>query len=163
MSEPRDLTLTVPEQDLKVASASLIREFGGQVAAGEHFGRAQSRFSDVGSRTTATFLSIREVAELEDRTVGKAGHPIVTRALAKRQGYELVKLPEALPGSGELLQLAAQLASEGGDVIGGIGKALSDGWFCGKDAATIIGEVDQLIHVAVTLRAIALARLAGDA
>lgn len=163
MSEQRDLSLSVPDQSLKVASASLIREFGGQVAAGEHFGRAQSRFSDVGSRTTAVFLSIREVAELEDRTAGKAGHPIVTRALAKRQGFELVQLPGALPDTGDLLQLAARLAKEGGDVISGIGGALSDGQFCGKDAALIVTETDQLIHVAVTLRAIALARLAGDA
>lgn len=163
MSEPRDLTLAVPDQHLKVASASLIREFGGQVAAGEHFGRAQSRFSDVGSRTTGVFLTIREVAELEDCTAGKAGHPIVTRALAKRQGFELVKLPPALPECADLLQLAASLAKEGGDVISGVGTALSDGKFCDRDAARILSETDQLIEVAVRLRAIALARIAGDA
>ncbi|WP_423606170.1 phage regulatory CII family protein [Sphingomonas sp. MS122] len=162
MTEAREISLSVPDQGLKKASAALIRAFGGQVAVGETFGRAQSRYSDAGSRSTGVFLTVREVAELEDQTAGAAGHPIVTRTLAKRQGFELVSLPDALPAAGDLLQLAAKVAKEGGDVISGIGAALADGAFCGRDAAAIVGEADQLIHAAVTLRAIALARLEGD-
>ncbi len=163
MTEARDLTLAPSDQDLKVASAELIRAYGGQVAASELLGRAQSRFSDAGSRNTAVFLTIKEVAAFEDRTAGMAGHPIVTRALARRQGFELVRLPEALPGQGQLLQLAAKVAQEGGDVISSVGAALADGHFSGRDARDVMREADQLIHAAVTLRAIAQARMLGDA
>lgn len=162
MSEARDLTLSVPDQDLKVASADLIRVFGGQEAASQHFVKAQSRFSDAGSRRTGVFLTLREVAELEDRTAGLFGHPIVTRAMAKRQGFELVSLPHALPDTADLLQLAAKVAKEGGDVISSVGAGLADGKFCGRDAGDLEAECDQLIEIGVQLRAIARARRMGD-
>jgi hypothetical protein len=154
MSEPRDLTLGVVEQDLKVAARALIREFGGQVAAGEHFRRPQSRYSDCGHPNTRVHLTVHEVAELEDRTVGRVDHPIVTRHLARRQGFELVGRPRALPNGGNLMLASGALVEEAGDVVSSVGRALSDGKFDRRERGEIRAEIDQLIEVAVTLGAL---------
>lgn len=163
MTEARDLALAPVDQDLKVASAALIRAYGGQVAASELLGRAQSRFSDAGSRNTAVFLTIKEVAEFEDRTAGMAGHPIVTRTLARRQGFELVRHPRAIPDASDLLTCTAALVTEGGDVMGRVGEALKDGRTDAAECDAIDDALDDLMQVAVTLKAIVAARRAGVA
>lgn len=153
MSAARDLTLPPVQQDLKAASKALIRAYGGQEAAHELLGRAQSRYSDAGLGNTAVFLTIDEVGELEDRTAGAAGHPIVTRELARRQGFELVARPRALPAPEDLIAFVGQLLTEGGDVVRAVGEALKDGKWSKGEARAAGEEVDALILVAVTLRA----------
>lgn len=155
MTEPRDLTLPIEEQDLKIAQRQLIREFGGQVAAGEHFRRPQSRYSDCSSTTTRVHLTVREVAELEDRTVGRAGHPLVTRQLARRQGYDLLRRPDPAPCEGNMLLQAGAMVKEAGDAVTALAQALADGKFDRRERREVIAEIDQLIGVAVTLRALA--------
>ena len=162
MSEARDLTLTSDEQDLKVAQRLLIREFGGQVVAGEHFSRPQSRYSDCGSPNTRVHLTVREVAELEDRTVGRSGHPIVTRLLARRQGYDLVRRPDAAPGEADLLLRSGELVKEAGDVVSSLARALADRRFLPSERREVGAEIDQLIQVAVELRALVEAQGEGE-
>jgi hypothetical protein len=162
MTEQRNLTLGVLEQDLKAAQRQLIREFGGQVAAGEHFRRPQSRYSDCGNAHTRVHLTVQEVADLEDRTVGRTDHPIVTRHLARRQGFELVGRPRALPNKGNLMLASGTLVQEAGDVVASLGRALADGKIEAREHAEIRAEIDQLIEVAVTLGALVDAAADGE-
>ncbi|WP_164521689.1 phage regulatory CII family protein [Sphingomonas sp. ABOLE] len=162
MSEQRNLTLGVAEQELKSAERALIREFGGQVAAGEHFRRPQSRYSDCGNAATRVHLTVQEVAELEDNTNGRVDHPIVTRHLARRQGFELVGRPRALPTEGNLMLASGDLVKEAGDVVSSIGRALADRKLDARERAEIRGEIDQLIEVAVTLGALVDAAADGE-
>ena len=163
MSGVRDLQLAPAQQDLKAASKALVRAYGGQEAAAELLGKAQSRYSDAGSPHTPTFLTICEVAELEDRTSGAACHPIVTRELARRQGFELVARPRALPAPESLIACVGDLLKEGGDVMGAVAEALKDGRWNRQEARTAIEQTDDLIAVAVTLRAALTAIETGDA
>jgi hypothetical protein len=163
VSGARDLQLDPAQQDLKVASKALIRAYGGQIPAGALLGRVQSRYCDAGAANTATFLTIHEVAELEDRTSGSAGHPIVTRTLARRQGFELVALPRALPCADDMLACVSALLKEGGDVMAAVGEALRDGKWNKNEARNAGEQADELIAVAVTLRAALTAIENGDA
>ena len=163
MSGARDLQLVPAQQDLKAASKALIRAYGGQIAAGELLGKVQSRYCDAGAPNTATFLTINEVAELEDRTSGTAGHPIVTRTLARRQGFELVALPRALPCADDMLTCVSALLKEGGDVMAAVGEALKDGSWDKNEARTAREQAEELIAVAVTLCAAFTAIEIGDA
>lgn len=163
MSGARDVQLPPIQQDLKVASRELIRAYGGQDVTGKQFGRSQSRYCDAGSNFTSTFLNINEVGELEDRTSAIPGHPIVTRALAKRQGFELVARPRALPAPEDLIQCVGELMAEGGDVMRAVAEALKDKVWSKAEAIEAGGHVDDLILVAVTMRAALTAIEMGDA
>lgn len=153
MTTPRDLSLTPREQDLKAASRELIEAYGGQQSASALLGPAQSRYSDAGHNNTRVFLRIDEVVALEDRTAGRTGHPHVTRELARRQGYSLAPLPNALPAPMDLLQCLGVMAHEAGDVMTSISAALVDRKFTKKEAKHSIGEIDELMQVLVTMRA----------
>lgn len=162
MSGEREVRLSPVRLDLKVASKALIRSYGGQEAASELLGRAQSRFSDVGSPNTLAFLTIDEVAELEDRSAGTVGHPLVTRVLARRQGFELVAIPKAAPSGGDLMVRFAKLAKEYGDSASEIGAALADGKVTPDEADAGLREIDELISEAMAVRAM-LGTIAGGA
>ncbi len=162
MSTARDVQLTPVQQDLKVASRALVRSYGGQVAAEELLGRAQSRYSDCGSTNTPTFLTIDEAAELEDRTSGSPGHPHVTRVMARRQGCELVPLPGALPVGGDLVPFLATLMKEFGDASSTACAVAADGRITRAEARKAEREFDDLIVAAVTIRAAYRAIPMGD-
>lgn len=164
MGEPRDLQLSAPQQDLKAGSKALVRAYGGQVAAAALLERAQSRYSDAGSANTATFLTIDEVAELEDRTVGMAGHPLVTTVLARRQGFVLAPEPEALPTGADLVPCIERLTKEFGEAASAACRAAVTGGSSAADLRRAESEFDDLIREAVTIRAAirqALAEVTG--
>lgn len=150
------------DQELKAASKLLGRSYGGGEAMAALLGRRQQHYSDCGNPNVDVWLTIHEAAQLEDRTVGSAGHPPVTRALAARQGFALVRLPEALPGDVALLTLMGTLASESGDVTQAICSALTDSKIEGGELAAIDSEIDHLIDVALRMKAAARAYAKGD-
>ena len=138
---------------LKVASKALVRAAGGGEGAAATVGARQQRMSDCGNPNTADFLRLDEVAALEDVTVGAVDHPIVTRALARRQNFALVRLPDALPTRSDLLSLVARQAKENGEVAASICTALADGTFKRTEARAARLELQQLIEVAVAMDA----------
>lgn len=153
MTTPRDVQLSVIDQKLKTATRALIASFGGQDGASAQFGRVQSRYSDAGRPNTGVWLRLDEIATMEDNTVDKAGHPIVTRALAHRQGFSLAPEPRALPQPSDLLGFAGQLLADGGAVISRIGAAVADHRIDRSEASEIGDELDDLLLTVVTLRA----------
>ena len=159
MTVPRDLQLTPRQLALKQAARDLVSAAGGQDVVQEITGRARSRASDWISPNTPTFMPIDAVRELEAVTVGQAGHPIVTRMLARAAGYALVRLPQAEPASiGELHDALGRHGKEAGEVTAAICRALGEGSTIDVDAVKrhrIIEECDEGIEALVALRAIA--------
>lgn len=154
MTGPRTISLPPEAQQLKQASRDLVRAAGGQDAAAEQTGSRQQRMSDVGLRNTSDFLRIDEVAALEDVTHGTIGHPVVTRLLARRQGYTLLRQPDAPPAGADLIKLVAEGAKENGDVASAILTSLADdGRIDAAEQARILCRIDEQVDVAMRLRA----------
>lgn len=114
-------------QALKESTRALVRAFGGQEAAEELTGRSQSRFSDYGNRNTPDFMPVDLVLALEACTLGAAGHPQVTRLLARNAGFALVRLPQAPAGDTDWHQAIAAVSRETSESIERVCTALSDG------------------------------------
>lgn len=142
MSGARDLVHPPVTLALKVASKALVRAAGGGEAAAETCGGRQQRMSDCGHSNTGDFLRIDEVAALEDVTAGTLGHPIVTRTLARRQGYDLVKRPDVGPSCDDWLAMLADHASRNGEIAKGVCAALANDRIIDAKEA---GAIRQLI------------------
>lgn len=152
MTADRTQRVAPDQQMLKAASRELIRAVGGQEAAAEFLGSRQQRMSDCGRPNTPDFLRLDEIARLEDVTHGDPGHPHITAALARRQGYAIVRLPDAPPAGRDLLSILAENARENGDVASAILSAIGDGKVDGPERRAILGQIDEQIHVAMRLR-----------
>lgn len=137
---------------LKVATRALIEAAGGNEGAGATCGVRHQFMSDCRNPATDRFLRIHEVAALEDVTAGSAAHPAVTQALAKRQGFELVRLPDAAAPGGSLIEQLLQLATEQGELSAAVRTALGDGRCCPDDARKVLPEVEQLLSVGAAMR-----------
>ena len=108
-------------------------------------------------------MALDVVADLEPLTRGREGYPHVTRLLAAMQGFALVRLPEALPGKGELLKLAARQAREGGRITHAICEALADdGRVDAREARGVRPQVRDAIEILVALDASLAAIEAGE-
>lgn len=158
----RSILFPVADQELKTASRLLSRNYGGQAAMAAVLGRRQQHYSDCTNANVDCWLTIQEAAILEDSTRDMAGHPPVTRAMAARQGFALVRVPDALPDTGDLLELIGALATESGEVTGAIVAAVRDKRIDGDEIALIDDEADQLIEVAMRIKAAARAWRKGD-
>lgn len=153
MKTARDLVLPVDRQELKSASRALVRAYGGQKEAADAIGRRQQWVSDAIHANTPTYLTIEHVAQFEDNTAGFPGHPLVTRELAKRQGFALVKVPDAEGAEGALLKLQATQARAHGESTMAVCEALFDG----------VVEPDEATHARRVLRHLIETTLAMDA
>jgi len=164
MSEHRhDSVLPPDRQLLKTATRALVRAFGNTEAAGVAVGRRQQAISDMQSSTVDAFMPIGDVATLEDNTTGLPGHPHVTRALAQRQGFDLVKRPTALPSDGDLLILMAQLSGQYGEITRSACEALADGVVLPVEASTVAALVQRHVEISVQMIAVLAAIAEGDA
>lgn len=153
MNRDRTMQHAPAAQELKVASRDLVRAHGCQDSAARALGTRQQRLSDCGRPNTPDFLRIDEVAALEDVTHGSVGHPHVTAALARRQGYVLLREPQALPDNGDLITMVAEMAKENGDVANAVLHAIVDRRIDNGECDHIIEQLNEEIAVAVRLRA----------
>jgi hypothetical protein len=156
--------LTPQLQGLKVKFGVLLRAVGGVEAA--------APFCRVGKSVLAASGSINEperfpaadaILDLETVTRGTPDWPVVTRYLARQQGFELVPDPDVEAGRIDLQTIAA-LSKEAGDVVSKIAANLEGGLTAEEvRAAAIEREFDELINVAVQGRAAVRAILRGEA
>lgn len=153
MSIERTMTLTPELQELKAACRSLVRAFGGQVAAAERLGTRQQRISDCCSANTDAFLRVDEVAILEAETVGYPGHPHVTNVLARQRGRETVETPAATATGRDLLKLYARQSKENSDLCQAVLGAKADGAIDLVEAEAIDDAIDDVIGGALAMRA----------
>lgn len=157
---------------LKLASEGLVEAVCGQDAAAETIVEAepwrerpvrQQHISDCKNGRKREFLTIHQAASLEDASAGKPGWPHVTRAMAKRQGFALLPLPERIVGDSNLHRALAQVVQETGDVSNKVLTALAD---LTVDAAEIkrLGipqEIEEAIAAFANLKSLVDAIVGG--
>jgi len=147
------MTLPLEEQQQARAAKRLIREAGGLEASAEQTGKSSTQLDRYGSPNDPASMTIAVIEELEAVTHQRAGHPIVTRYLAAKAGYTLVKLPEVAPEPGKILQLVADQAKESTDITERTLRAVADGKLCDHDAQTVRKEIRENIEVLVAMDA----------
>jgi hypothetical protein len=117
----------MPELAIKAATRELIAATGGTDGAGATCGARQQRMSDCQNRNTTEFLRIDEVGKLEDVAPDEGRWPHVTRSLALRQGFVLVRVRQEVPSTGDWHHAMAGLSKHASDVIQRICEALPQG------------------------------------
>jgi hypothetical protein len=161
MSGDRDLRLPPHLQSGKLAFGELTDAFGGQVAAATETGKSQSRICAYAHSNTADFPPLDVIDALEARTVGVPGHPHVTLWLARRRGYELVKLPDPSAPPMSWASLLSEIIKASGELAGGIlGDLSATNEISPSEAWLRLKDAGELVRVAVELEASLKARAA---
>lgn len=121
------VTLSTDQLYLKKETRAAVEDVQGQEKVAKMLGRSQPRISHYCSSNRDEFIPIDLVAELEQLTVGKPGHPRITRALARQAGFLLV--PEGGDkGDGRSLgEHLADVVGEASDVMGAMRAAVTGG------------------------------------
>jgi hypothetical protein len=133
VSSSRTMVLPPALQAAKAATKALIRAVGGQEAAAAETGKSHSRFACYGLPNTLDFIPVNDVHALEAVTHGLAGHPHVTRWLAREAGYALVRLPQAPGGTSDWHQAMGAVSKEVGEIIERLCTMLADGKVTGAE------------------------------
>ncbi len=155
------MSLSVEEQLQADKARALIAAVGGLEAASEISEISTSQLSRYQSKHHHDSMPGRVIELLEAVTHGQTGHPIMTRHLAKRQGYALVPLPGALPGDGEWNRHIAHLSEQASGVIAGLSMDLADDQDVSPaEARKRLSDADQLVQVAVEIQAALKAKAA---
>lgn len=146
---------TPAKQAAKAACKALVRAAGGLEAAAEFSRPNKSVLGEYGRPEGDCFMPIDVVEDLEAITHGQFGHPIVTRHLAARAGYALIKLPSASDIDDDWLAQVGKLVSDSSMIIQGISKAAADKDVSARDVRefNLIGECDDLLALVVNMRA----------
>lgn len=158
MTIDRTQQLSHDELDLKIATDSAMDAAGGQSRMHRAGVALQSVLSDACSRTTRVFLRIDQVATIEDHGTGRPGHPHITRALARRQGFVLVPAGDA-GDDDSLPMLVGSVAAETGDVIKALAHRMTGTTqMSPREVEDAMRQADELADAVAGLRA-ALAQL----
>lgn len=151
---------SVRDRMLKVRFAELIAAIGGsREAAG--FCRVNhsvlSGYASLSPADAERFPPADVVRDLE----AVAGQAVVTAHLAVEAGGTFVAVPDAPAGCVDLLQLLAAQSKESSDLTAAICSALADGKIDSREGRKAIEEIDQLVRVAMQMRA-ELALIVGE-
>lgn len=148
----RSVALPPEMQAAKAAFKQLVRAFGGQEAAAVETGVRQQKISDMGLANVPDFPTLDLIDKLEERTEGTAEWPLVTRWLARRRGFALVRLPDGQPDEAGLLQAIMEITKELGETAARISEGLADGEMSGREAKRALVELDELQTACAALR-----------
>jgi hypothetical protein len=162
MTTERGARLSHEELEIKIATRAASKAAGGQEYLSASLGTVQSRWSEWGSPHTRAFLPAHLIAEVEDRSAGAPGWPHITRALARRQGFALFRLPSAEALRTVWGQHLAGVAKEGGEIMARLSLALIDNDVSRAEAAEALPEARDLVQVAVELVAALEATARGE-
>ncbi len=157
------MTAHTPENlKLKAAFADVVKGAGGVEAAAGFCRVGKSVLSDQTRPESESFPAIDVIADLEPLARNRPGWPHVTRALAARIGFSLVRLPEAIPDGACLLTLLGALGQTNGQISSELCDALSDGKVERHEARPIRDLLRRQIETAVQMDAL-LAAIEGSA
>lgn len=141
---------------LKRATSEMVKGVGG-LEAGAAFTRiGKSMLADYGSLNKADcFVPIDVVADLEPLARERTGWPHVTQALCKAMGGTFVAEPDAPATDESLLAAMSRLHGEFAEVTATVCAGLADRHWCEGDAVACVSQLDDVIRVAVQMRALA--------
>ncbi len=139
---------------LKSAVGRLLDLFGCQEAAAEVTRIRRQELSDYANRRNPDcedrHMPIDVVFDLET----EIGDPVVTRELARRQGFLLVHAPDVAAGIGGIEALTGKALKETGDAVAKIGAAIDDKVIDAGEADTLPREIDEAIVALCELKAL---------
>lgn len=165
MGTERDLVHPPALQAGKAATRALIRAVGGQEEAAPLTGRSQPRLSAYCGPNTDAFIPVDAVLALEAVTHGHAGHPHVTRWLAREAGFALLRLPQFTPaGGGAIHRAVSGVSKEAGELVGLVCDALADDGDLKPHEIRenwIVANIDDAIDRLCELRALVV-RIEGE-
>ena len=147
------MSLPVEEQRQARAVRELISAAGGLERAAEDIGKGKSQLGRYQSQNETDSMTLRDIEILEGITHGKSGHPIVTRYLATRAGFALVKLPNVCARGTDLLHLVGEQARESGRITASVIEALEDQKLELHEVRRIRADIARLIDAAVSMDA----------
>lgn len=152
---------TVKGRMLKIKFGELVGRIGGLEAAASFCRVGKStlaRYASTVSADAESFAPVDVVRDLE----ALAGEPLVTATLCGMADGVFVPVPNASATTGDLLAMMATLSGEFNDTTRAVCTGLSDGTFCGGDAERLEHELDDVIRVAVGMRALARSIHGGE-
>ena len=155
------MTLSTQEQRQADKARELIDAVDGLENAAEIAGLSTSQLQRYCSKTERDSMPARVIEQLEAVSHGRPHHPIFTRYLARRQGFVLVPLPDAVPGDSEWAHHISRLSDKAGGLISGLALDLADDQkIDAREAAARLALAHSLVETAVEIEA-ALARRAN--
>lgn len=159
-----DAQLSLGDRRLSRATKALVKAVGGQEEASEIAGVRQQKVSEWGLPNVECFIDIRSVAALEEDARGSDGWPQVTRALARRHGFELLPTPAATEIAG-WHKSAADLSREAGDLVSRVIEALDGGAVTQDEIRRhgIAETIDEALVILCALKGLASASEGGGA
>lgn len=150
----------------KAAFKQLVRAFGGQEAAAIETGVRQQKISDMGLPNVPEFPTLDLIDTLEARTEGTADWPLVTRWLARRRGFALVRMisegaePESLRDA--IMTITRKLGDTADEVAEALHPASEDGANVSPgEARAILADLHEMMAAGAGLRLV-LERIAGE-
>ncbi|UZW55528.1 hypothetical protein NUH86_01615 [Sphingobium sp. JS3065] len=138
------VTLSTDQLHLKKETRAAVDDVSGQEKVAKLLGRSQARVSHYCSSNRDEFMPIDLVAELEQLTVGKPGHPRITRALARQAGFLLVPEGGDARDRRSLGEHLADMVGEASDVMGAMKAAMTDHRLAPAARAKALCEARQL-------------------
>lgn len=146
---------------LKIKFGELVGRIGGLEAAASFCRVGKStlaRYASIVQADAECFAPVDVVRDLE----ALAGEPIVTATLCGMAAGVFVTVPNTPAGTGDLLATMSALSGEFNDTTRVVCAGLADGKFCPVDAAKLERELDDVIRVAVGMRALARSIHGGE-
>jgi hypothetical protein len=159
---PNRVENTADKQRAKAVTKELVRAVGGVEAAEAYCRPDFRRLSEYGRPDLDAFIPLDAIMDLQDVAHGRPDHPQLTRFLAKRDGYALVKLPDAGRVLAEsLVGALADASKEHSDVANGLLEALRNGEVSADQAAKLQTECIESAEAAMRLHAL-LGQVIGE-
>lgn len=147
------MSAPLEEQSQARAFKRLVREAGGLESAQEETGKSKTQLHRYTDPADPASAPIAIVEALEAITHDRTGHPIVTRHLATKAGFSLVKVPRVPATGGDLLTLVAAQARESATITGSVIQAIEDHEIDGDECDEIIGKIDRALELLALMRA----------
>lgn len=138
---------------LKIKFGELVSRCDGLEAAASFCRVGKStlaRYASIVPADAECFAPIDVVRDLE----ALAGEAIVTSTLCVMADGVFVAVPSMPATTGDLLAMMAALSGEFNDTTRAVCNGLADGNFCAVDAEKLERELDDVIRVAVGMRAL---------
>lgn len=141
---------------LKRATGEMIKGVGGLEAGSNYTRVGKSMLADYGSvHKPDCFVPIDIVADLEPLSRERSGWPHATRALCRMMGGTFVPEPELPVTGADLFAKLGTLHNEFADVTGAVCNGMRDGVWSSEDGAELERQLDDVIEIAIRMRALA--------
>lgn len=148
---------------LKIATQETISGVDGLDKAASFCRVGKTQLSDYQNvNRPDSYMPLDVIAKLEPLARDREGSPHITHLLCQLMGGVFVAVPDTPVTTGRLLETMAALHSEFSEVTQAVCAGLADHDFCALDAARLESELEDVIRVAVTMRAMARSIKGGE-